>query len=155
MDYQLFFQVAPFVGASVGLFGIYLSRKDKAISVKVEIETHCRVRGELVSEPYFTVVAKNYGEKPVRMCGAEFVLKDGKKVLLTSFLNGKGFPQVLEPGGNAQASLGYRDLAIGLYEHGYRGSVSLQGQYRDELGRKFLSKRMVWKFEEYLRKFAS
>ena len=139
------------VGATAGITNLYLSRRDKSAKVKVEVETKLRVSGSQVSDPFFTIIAKNFGENQVRICGAEVILPEGKQIPLTpDTIFGKSFPTVLEPGGQVSVAILYTDLARTLGLNGYKGKVSFRGRYRDELGRTFLSKSKSWPFEEWL-----
>ena len=138
--------------AIISAANFYFSRRDKSVDLRVVLETHLTRSGADVSPPFFAVCAKNFGDKQVHLCAAEIILPDKKQIVLsTGFIYPDTFPAVLGHGDSFKVAIPYSTLAATLKQNKYASGVAIRGRFRDELGRQFLSKKIKWKYTEWLK----
>ena len=87
----------------------------------------------------FLLEATNPGERSVKLNTMGFQLGGGKTVALPKPQSNVNFPHRLEEGESCTVWVEIKEVANALQRDGFKGTVTLRGFYRDQLGTEYLS----------------
>lgn len=96
--------------------------------------------------------ATNPGERAITMNGWGLLTSGDRQLIFPQMPQLVTFPHELQPGKELQVYLETRNFCVEMKRAGFHGRQKFYGFYRDQLGKKFKSKKFVFDVDEWLRK---
>lgn len=121
--------------------------------LEVALDTSLFPNGLEVSEPYFTVTAKNRNptvEYELNSFGVDLMNTDKVMWLVGGNPHDTQLPHVLPFRRRASMYGGYKALAEAVQKQGLPSPVSIRGVVVDALGDRFYSEEKSWDFSQWL-----
>ena len=147
---QLITVIVAAYGALLSTYVFIVQRLDKRKHVKVSLSMGFLVFAPNLSDTQLLLQAANAGHRTVTLTGWCVRPPGNEQILMPMSNSNPTFPCELADGKSATCWLEAKEVAMLLYNKGYRGTVRLRGEVRDAT-ENFRSKPMKFSIEDWLR----
>lgn len=140
--------LVAFYAAGLATFTFVNDWARRSFTARVSVERGFITAGSKLQD-VFIVAATNHGERDVTLSGWGINLPNGKQMFFPR-QQAVNFPFELKPGKKCQVFIDALEFSLEIKRLGFDGDQAFVGFFRDQLDKKFKSKKFTFNADEWL-----